>query len=125
MPTTINTSGNKTLYCVVSPYFLGETGSYLLDINIQRSTTLGINEVDEVESFSLYPNPTRNVINFDNSQTNFETLEIHNVLGQSLLKINLDNSNQSNINISEFDSGVYTFKFMKQGMFKTIKVIKN
>ena len=76
-------------------------------------------------NFKLYPNPTNSIINFDNSQTNFEILEIYNVLGQSLLKVHLDNSNQSNINISKFNSGVYTFKFMKQGMFKTVKVIKN
>ena len=87
--------------------------------------TLSIIPSENLLNFKLYPNPTNSIINFDNSQTNFEILEIYNVLGQSLLKVHLDNSNQSNINISKFNSGVYTFKFMKQGMFKTVKVIKN
>jgi hypothetical protein len=101
-----------------------ESSGYPYTFSIEESS-LALDDTLLNDNFKLYPNPTRNVINFDNSKTNFETLEIYNVLGQSLLKVHLDNSNQSNINISKFNSGVYTFKFMKQGMFKTIKVIKN
>ena len=90
-----------------------------------NTSSLDVEDYSLISSFAIYPNPTNSIVNFDNSKTNFETLEIYNLLGQSLLKVHLDNLNQSNINISEFDSGVYTFKFMKQGMFKTVKVIKN
>jgi len=115
-----------------SPYFLdfysladfdGATlNPYTFSIEVN---TLDLDATIANDNLKLYPNPTNSIIRFDNSQTNFETLDIYNLLGQSLLKINLDNSIQSNINISEFDSGIYTFKFMKQGMFKNIKVIKN
>lgn len=115
-----------------SPYFLdfysladsdGATlNSYTFSVEVN---TLDINDNIANDNLKLYPNPTNSIIRFDNSQTNFETLDIYNALGQTLLKINLDNSIQSNINISEFDSGVYTFKLIKEGMVKTIKVIKN
>jgi len=121
LPELITSSGNSMFILFVSDEALRMDGwSATYDTN-----TLGLENEVLGNDIKLYPNPTNSIINFDNSQTKFKTLEIYNVLGQSLLKINLDNSNQSNINISEFDSGVYTFKFMKQGMFKTIKVIKN
>ena len=121
LPELITSSGNSMFILFVSDEALRMDGwSATYDTN-----TLGLENEVLGNDIKLYPNPTNSIINFDNSQTNFETLEIYNVLGQSLLKINLDNSNQSNINISKFNSGVYTFKFMKQGMFKTIKVIKN
>ena len=121
LPELITSSGNSMFVLFVSDEALRMDGwSATYDTN-----TLGLENEVLGNDIKLYPNPTNSIINFDNSQKKFKTLEIYNVLGQSLLKINLDNSNQSNINISEFDSGVYTFKFMKQGMFKTIKVIKN
>jgi len=90
-----------------------------------NTSSLDVEDYSLISSFAIYPNPTNSIVNFDNSKTNFETLEIYNLLGQSLLKVHLDNLNQSNINISEFDSGVYTFKFRKKGVVKTVKVIKN
>jgi Zn-dependent metalloprotease len=121
LPEVITSTGNNMYVLFVSDESLRMNGwSATYD-----TSSLSVKDETILETFNLYPNPTNSIVNFDNSQTNFETLEIHNVLGQSLLKVHLDNSNQTNINISKFNSGVYTFKFRKKGMFKTVKVIKN
>ena len=62
MPSPISTAGNTTLYCVTSPYFLGETGTYLLDINIDRSSTTAIETSKVANEISISPNPCSNYI---------------------------------------------------------------
>lgn len=49
MVNSITTSGGKTLYCMVSPYFLGETGTYLLEINMSRASS----QTSSAETYSL------------------------------------------------------------------------
>jgi len=47
------------------------------------------------------------------------------LLGQLILSETLDSSNESNIDLSSFENGVYLIKLKKQGVYKTFKVIKN
>jgi len=75
-------------------------------------------------SFLLYPNPTNSIVNFDNSKVQFKTLQVINLLGQSILNLNLESSNLNSIDISTFNKGIYIFKFGNQEGFKTYKVVK-
>lgn len=75
-------------------------------------------------NFKLYPNPTKDIVNFDNSTVKFETLEVTNLIGQSVLKSNIENLNQTKVDLSGFDKGIYLFKFSSEMGFETYKVIK-
>ncbi|HNQ67845.1 MAG TPA: C10 family peptidase [Bacteroidales bacterium] len=56
MPTNISVSNGGTILFNVAPYFVGGTGTYLLDMSITRTTELNSNSLNE-QSISVYPNP--------------------------------------------------------------------
>jgi subtilisin family serine protease len=78
----------------------------------------------EHENFILYPNPTNDYVNFDNSTLKFKNLEVINLIGQSILKLNLEDSNQNKLDISNFEKGLYLFKFSNKNDLRTFKIIK-
>jgi hypothetical protein len=52
-------NGGSQLFIKVSPYFTGQTGTYLLDIPIARSATTGT--VENAAALRVYPNPGQGV----------------------------------------------------------------
>ena len=78
----------------------------------------------EHDNFILYPNPTNDFVNFDNSTLKFKNLEVINLIGQAILKLNLEDSNQNKLDISNFEKGLYFFKFSKKNDSRTFKIIK-
>jgi hypothetical protein len=97
----INVTGTSFNY---SPYF----GQVIIG-NITNIET-----INNVSSFNVYPNPTENSLNvsFEIQQKSNYTLEVKNVLGQTVYAENLpaDFAGQYNkqINLSEYGKGVYT-----------------
>ncbi len=86
-------------------------------------TLLSIEDIDQ-DNFMLYPNPTNDFVNFDNSILKFKNLEVINLIGQSILKLNLKDSNQNKLDISNFEKGIYFFKFSNKNDLRTFKIIK-
>ena len=43
---------------------------------------------------------------------------------QSILKLNLEDSNQNKLDISNFEKGLYLFKFSNKNDLRTFKIIK-
>jgi hypothetical protein len=70
------------------------TVSYITDINIIETVDL-----------SIYPNPTNGIVNIV-SNTNIETIEIIDILGNRLFKSNINNNNAI-IDMSKYSMGVY------------------
>ena len=62
---TVSMRGGGTIYFHVAPYFAGETGSYLLDINLSRTNASGIADVENGHLFSVYPNPASEQVFID------------------------------------------------------------
>ncbi len=105
---TLNVGG--TLTFEVAPYFSGMTGSYLLDINITRITSSGVNEInDNNKLFEIYPNPTTNYLTLKYFDSNhFDNLQIINFMGQVVMKIKSTSSSTiENIDVSNLSNGVY------------------
>jgi hypothetical protein len=61
MPNDILVQGPVTLTFHVAPYFQGQTGTYLLDANITRSSTVGIAS-HTIADIVLWPNPARDIL---------------------------------------------------------------
>lgn len=66
-----------------------------------------IDEIDESSSFSVFPNPATNSIEVESPR--HVTIEISNIEGQIIKRL-IIKDNKTNIDISEFSSGVYIIK---------------
>ena len=71
-------------------------------------TTVGINEVSELNSFKVFPNPGNGVLNLtfgDNSFTG--NIEVINNIGEQIFKINISNEKSVQLNLSDVKDGLY------------------
>lgn len=68
MPNTITVNGGGTLRFHVAPYFTGETGTYLLQLTVVRSGSVGVEEADGIGTIALYPNPANGLLTIDLSE---------------------------------------------------------
>ncbi len=77
------------------------------------------------QSFVIAPNPTNNSIeiSFPNYFKN-ATISLFTVLGQDLSKTEI-NANNSNLNLSNLNSGIYLYKIETDNYSQTGKIIKN
>lgn len=83
-------------------------------------STLSINELTN-NPISLYPNPAKDIINIDlpNSYINF-TSEIFSITGQLVLK----SKNESQLDISKLNSGMYILRISTENGLFTKRLIK-
>ncbi len=73
----------------------------------------------ETNSFSLYPNPAKNVLNI-RSAGSVEKVEIYDIMGKQVLTAK-GFVNDSEINISNLNSGVYLVKILDQNNNSAVK----
>lgn len=83
---------NISAACRSTPYAITAT-----------AVTLGTDNYSKFD-FSLYPNPTDNVLNIEMANK-IKSVEIYNIRGQKVLL-----SNKKQINVSELKSGIYLIK---------------
>jgi len=86
---------------------------------------LAIDKNQNVNYWSVYPNPTNNFINLDFSDgIENISVEMFNMLGQRV-KVFENKNNFKNLDLSEFTSGIYLLKIIKDNeTFQTIKIKK-
>lgn len=85
-------------------------------------STLSTNKAS-FENVSFYPNPTKDVINFQNI-SNLKVIKVYDVLGKQIL-IKTPNSQSDNyIDLRDFDEGIYMVKLKTSYGEVTKKVLK-
>lgn len=120
---TVNNGG--IVYFHVAPYFQGNIGTYLLDVNLSRTAVLSVDESDLQNSIKLYPNPTNSKVFFDNTNEGFKEVKIYNYLGQNVAKTSFTSiTNNQEVDMSNLATGVYVLKFTDGDKSKSVKVIK-
>jgi hypothetical protein len=120
---TVNNGG--TIYFHVAPYFQGNVGTYLLDVNLSRTLYLGVPENDLGKELKLFPNPTTSKVFFDNANSNFKEVAIYNYLGQEVTKNAFTSiSNNQEVDMSGLSVGVYILKFSNDVTSQSVKVVK-
>lgn len=88
--------------------------------------TLSNNDLENKNLIIIYPNPTISKAFFDNSDFNFEKVEIYNYLGQEVSQINfISTTNNQEVDMSTLATGIYMLKFVKGEISQFIKVLKN
>ena len=85
---------------------------------------VGIKE-EQIESFSIYPNPTENIVTVDlgNNKLQNAKIEILNLLGESIFQKEVSQKNNT-VNLSKFSNGIYLIKFSNDKGSNTKKIIK-
>lgn len=73
--------------------------------------------------FSLYPNPTKGVLNFYCENETLESVSIFSVTGTKVLQLSIDSSNS--INLSSLNKGLYFVEITYSEVKEVNKIIKN
>lgn len=114
----ISIAFDGTIYC------LTDTSSG----NIYKSTwalvnpTVGLNESENLDKISIYPNPSNSFIHLSHADYNIESIELYNIHGS---RISLNTEGYSNIDISTYPDGVYFIKITTVlGQRKVVKFSK-
>ncbi len=121
---SVNTStGAATVIGEWVPATAGDTVEFAT-FTLTNSIPGSFLATDEVEmaQTSVYPNPTTGIIHID-SKDRIESAEIYNMEGRLLKSVKLK-GNRSEIDITEFEDGVYLLRTMNNGKGETRKIIK-
>jgi hypothetical protein len=110
----------------VAPYFSGETGTYLFDLSISRSSNTDVEKIKMEDLIRIYPNPAKNLITIDLSglNKNINQIQLLNFYGQQVMLINSQQIYKvTNLPIGNLTNGTYFFHFMTSGEVLTKKII--
>lgn len=91
----------------------------------QACSPLAVNENSSLAP-SLYPNPTKGIVQFDNSKGLFSTVSVYTYLGQEVIKA-LDCSQDANptLDLSKLADGVYLVKLSGVNGTFSSKIVKH
>jgi len=113
-------NGKSNVQFFVASYFVGQTGSYLLDVNIEKKGPAGIEEMLARDGFSFYPNPANDILYMEVEK--FEDLHIqeatiYNSFGQIVKTVDLSelSNDITKIDISQLENGMYFIVVKDQG----------
>jgi hypothetical protein len=109
MPSNIILNNGGTVYFHIAPYFIGQTGSYLLDIDVSRVAT-AIEDVESNENLSVFPNPASEILNIQvENNTKVTNVQITDIVGKQVLQIDNPtfNDRQIVIPIKQLQFGTY------------------
>ena len=84
---------------------------------------IGINEHSSI-SFSTYPNPTSGKLSITLEEGNATSVTIRNSLGQILLIDKTRATNQLELDISAYPTGLYFLQLEVDGQLMTKKIVK-
>lgn len=92
-----------------------------LPFEINGQEVASINE-NVFIGFNFYPNPTKDVIQVT-SKSVIDQLAIYNLLGQELLQIDV-NGTQQTIDIADLSAGMYIMKAVVEGVENSFNIVK-
>lgn len=122
---TLAAANRLRILSAVSPSFIGDfiNGEMHLD-NIEASTTLSTPNVELNDSFSVYPNPGKSIMNIALQNANgLARLEVFDVLGKRIYAQELSELT-NRINISNWNSGMYLVKITSENGSQTKRFVK-
>jgi hypothetical protein len=98
-------------------------GNAILNFQVSAySATLGVDTLENEAAFTYYPNPVKNTLTL-NAQNTIEQVAMYNMLGQEVLRAT-PNTIDSDLDMSNLQTGTYFVKVTIANVTKTIRVIK-
>jgi hypothetical protein len=80
-------------------------------------------EENQIETFSVYPNPTSAVLNIKSTKE-IDNVTVFNLLGQSVARYNKTDLSNDSIDLSKLSNGLYLVRISAEGTTQTIRVNK-
>jgi hypothetical protein len=117
------------VYFMVSPYFTGETGTYLLDMTIERSPSSAVKENVLTSQISVYPNPAREHVMIDLSafSGSLQKIELVDATGHQVISPVLSPSGKSvDLSLNNLSEGIYFVRvYTDKGIVTKKLIIRN
>lgn len=86
---------------------------------------LDVNQVVEINDFSVFPNPVNNVVSISSATNNaIKSIEIIDFNGRTIKSVKTDNVTNVEVNVSDLAQGVYTMKIASDNGNVIKKIIK-
>lgn len=104
----------------VAPYFEGETGTYLLEIQLTRTSTSSVDPLLS-EELRIFPNPATDILYIE-SRGFMERIDIFDARGQNLHCIHAG-SKQIELDVSGFEEGIYFLRIDQEDHISIKKFI--
>ncbi|MBO6607954.1 T9SS type A sorting domain-containing protein [Psychroserpens sp.] len=96
---------------------------FILLFDTDLESTLSVEEFEQ-NSFTYFYNKDTKTLNLQSSTHVFDTIELYNILGQTVIQERLSESTES-IDMKSLKDGIYLAKVSIQGQSKTFKILKN
>jgi len=120
-------------FSIVFTTYVGTTHKILVDkeevqlnVTIDSSCTMGINELTATGGYMMYPNPAESIIYINGTSENDKQITVYNMVGQLMFSAE-ENQKQFTLNTSSLNDGIYfvTIKEIETGSAYTLKLVKN
>jgi len=115
----ILTKDRSTLRFKVSPFFVGFTGKYQLEIGVERKSTISSVDFANLESVNVYPNPTNGFLTLVSELdiNKIENISIIDILGRKMNVRPISIQNDITFDMSEQQIGIYFIKIQVDNQF--------
>ncbi|MFK7832567.1 MAG: T9SS type A sorting domain-containing protein [Winogradskyella sp.] len=93
---------------------------------VSNWVTLGIDDFETTSTISLYPNPTTTTLNIDFTNTiSSGTVQVHDILGKRVFSQSISANNGLQIDVANWNTGLYLVKIVTENSTETKRFIKN
>ena len=122
---SLDTYAGQDVYIAIN--YVSDDAFILLtdDFLVTTSDTAGVNN-NLASQFSVFPNPTANVINIANAENILVNgVAIVDVNGRTVKSVNFDGVSEAQVNIADLASGMYLMNISSDKGMTTKKIVKN
>jgi hypothetical protein len=121
MPGSVEVPGGGLVLFGVAPYFEGETGTYLLEVHVNRTVAVSARDSEE-NRLKIYPNPASDLITIEGTDI-ITRLELFDVKGRMIRSADT-NSTGTSLDISNLSGGTYFLHVTQQDHTTVHKIEK-
>jgi len=124
IPTGITFDGGNSKFCTgqtAKNTLIGTSNWTITDGGLDANCTLAVNDYNLVNSITLYPNPSTNMIYLTGNISKLQKINIYSLLGRRVMSIN---KNFKAINIEALNTGIYFVKLVTNKGVKTVELVK-
>ena len=110
----------KNHYVEVRTMYADDKSSVsLMDI---FASGVNVSEINETSSFNVYPNPASDFVKVSTDNRQQTTVRVYNTIGMLVEEIEI-NSNETEINVSDYNPGIYFFNIQTENGNVTKKIV--
>ena len=126
MASNIEVANGGSVKFHVAPYFQGEKGTYLLDINISRQLSTGIETILIDKNFRIFPNPAYEFINILNeNRSKIDNISIIDISGKHIKSItSAGDISRIIVPLNDLRKGTYFLIILSENILWQQKFIK-